>query len=138
MRCSGLRLRTFQELLYISPAYERVWGRSIGGLYVTPQSFFEAIHSDDQERVIAELEFQKKGQPFDREYRIRRPDGTVRWIWDRGYPVRDAAEIVIRFVGVAVDITDRKQLEEINFDRRKKWKRWDAWLGEWRMTSTTC
>jgi PAS domain S-box-containing protein len=100
------------RMLYISPAYERVWGRSIASLYENPRSFLESIHTDDHEAVLADLELQKTGQSFDHEYRIVRPDGAVRWIWDRGFPVRDEAGQVIRFQGVAVDITERKHMEE--------------------------
>jgi PAS domain S-box-containing protein len=98
-------------MLYISPAYERVWRRSIAGLQENPKSFLDSIHSDDRERVLAVLEAQKTGQPLDHEYRIVGPDGAVRWIWDRGFPVRDEAGRVVRYVGVAVDITERKQAE---------------------------
>ena len=67
---------------------------------------------DDREGVLADLESKETGQPFDHEYRIVRPDGSVRWIWDRGYPVRTEAGQVTRFVGVAIDITARKLAEE--------------------------
>ena len=102
------------KMLYISPAYERVWGRSTASLYENPRSFLESIHSDDRERALAILELQKSGQSFDHEYRIVRPDGALRWIWDRGFPVRDAAGQVTRYVGVAVDITERKLAEAEN------------------------
>ncbi|MBM3299768.1 MAG: PAS domain S-box protein, partial [Deltaproteobacteria bacterium] len=65
-------------MFYVSPAYERVWGRSPASLYENPRSFLDAIHEDDRQRVIAGLEVQKAGQPFDHEYRIVRPDGTIR------------------------------------------------------------
>jgi PAS domain S-box-containing protein len=103
---------TISRMLYVSPAYERVWGRSVASLYENPKSFLEAVHADDRERVLAVLELKKTGQAFDHEYRIVVPRGDVRWIWDRGFPIRDEAGQVIRYVGVAVDVTGRKTLEQ--------------------------
>ena len=100
-------------------------------------SFIEGIHPEDRERVLSDLELQKVGKPFDHEYRVIHPDGSTRWIWDRGFPIRDEAGRLTHYVGVAQDITERKRLR-ISSARRKKWKRWDAWQAEWRTTSTTC
>jgi PAS domain S-box-containing protein len=101
------------KTLYISPAYERVWGRSCVSLYEQPQSFVDSIHPDDRARVVAGLFEHREGLPFDHEYRIIRPDGTVRWVWDRGFPVRDTLTgALTHYVGVALDITDRRQAEE--------------------------
>jgi diguanylate cyclase (GGDEF)-like protein/PAS domain S-box-containing protein len=100
------------RMFYISPAYERVWGRTRKSLEENPHSFFDAIHPEDRGRVIADREVRKTGQPFDHEYRITWPDGSVRWIWDRGYPVQDLTGQVTRYAGVAQDITERKQAEE--------------------------
>jgi len=99
------------KILYVSPGYERVWGRSCASLYERPRSWCEAIHPDDQDRVKATLQVQKFGRPFDQEYRIVRPDGSLRWIWDRGFPISAGPEPAGHYVGVAVDITDRKELE---------------------------
>ena len=101
------------RMLYISPAYERVWGRTCSSLYDDPKSFIDSIHPDDRERVVAGLAEHQLGLPFVQEYRIRRPDGTVRWVWDRGFPVRDSnTGDLTHYVGVALDITDRRQAEE--------------------------
>ena len=62
--------------------------------------------------MIVNLEVKKTGQPFDLEYRIVQPDGTIRWIWDRGFPVYDEKNRVTRYAGIAQDITERKKLEE--------------------------
>ena len=100
------------EVLYISPAYESIWGRSCESLYRSPRSWLEAIHPEDRERVLqAALTKQTEGT-YDEEYRIVRPDGSTRWIRDRAFPVRDSAGAVRRIVGVADDITDRKKAEE--------------------------
>jgi PAS domain S-box-containing protein len=100
------------HMAYVSPAYERIWGRSCESLYQNPRSFLEAVHVDDRERVIEDLNVQQLGQPFDHEYRIVRPDGEVRIIWDRGFPVRNEGGRVRRYVGVAQDVTDRRHAEE--------------------------
>jgi PAS domain S-box-containing protein len=100
------------RVIYVSPAYERLWGRSCQSLYENPRSFIEAIHPDDRARVLRNLEAENEGGPFDHEYRIIRPDGTQRWVWDRGYPVRTPGGKVDRYVGVAQDVTERKRAED--------------------------
>lgn len=102
----------FSEFLHVSPAFERVWGRSCQSLYDNPRSFFDAVHPEDRERMLSDLEVQKLGQPFDHEYRIVQPDGEVRHIWERGFPVADESGQLIRYAGVAQDITERKQADE--------------------------
>ncbi len=99
------------RMMYISPGYERVWGRSCASLYDDPRSFIEAIHPDDRQRVADDLLVQRSGLPFDHEYRIVRPDRTVRWVWDRGYPVKNADGSVVRYIGVAQDVTRRRASE---------------------------
>lgn len=101
-----------RKMIYISPAYEEIWGRSWAGLYENPASFLDAVHPEDRKRVVDELAVQKDGLPFDHEYRIIRPDGAIRWIRDRGSPVKDKTGRVSYYVGVAWDITDRKQAED--------------------------
>ena len=51
------------------------------------------------------------GKPFDHEYRVTHPDGSTRWIWDRGFPIRDDAGRLTHYAGVAQDITERRRLE---------------------------
>jgi len=97
---------------YLSPAYETIWGRSCQSLYDSPDSWNDATHSQDQERVKAAFEAAAQLNAFDESYRIIRPDGTMRWIRDRGFPIRNTAGKVYRLVGIAEDITRRRQLEE--------------------------
>lgn len=97
---------------YISPAYASVWGRSCDSLYAAPRSWLDAIHPDDRARVRVAAHTQQTIGRYHEEYRIVRPDGTIRWIEDRGFPVQDASGITLRIVGVSTDITERKEAEE--------------------------
>lgn len=99
------------KTFYISPAYEKIWGRSCESLYENPRSFLDAIYPEDLKRVIATMETKKYGQPFNHEYRIIQTEGSIRWIWDQGFPVRDNTGQVTCYVGVAQDITERKEFE---------------------------
>jgi PAS domain S-box-containing protein len=100
-----------REMLYVSPAYEDIWGRTCDSLYRDPQSFFDTIHPDDRERVARAMNLQTEEPGFS-ECRIVRPDGTLGWVWVRTFPVRSAGGAVYRIVGVAEDVTERKQAEE--------------------------
>jgi PAS domain S-box-containing protein len=100
-----------QTLLYVSPGYEAVWGRSRESLYREPRSFFTAIHPADSPSVAATFE-RGHEQSFEMEYRVVRPDGSIRWIWNRGFPIRDESGRFYRLAGIAEDITGRKQAQE--------------------------
>ncbi|AFZ17051.1 PAS domain S-box protein [Allocoleopsis franciscana] len=101
----------FSERLYISPAYEQIWGRSCQSLYDQSNSWSEAVHSEDREFLIGKQEQESRGEVTDVEYRIVRPDGSMRWIRDRAFPIYDAQGQVYRIAGIAEDITCRKQAE---------------------------
>ena len=99
-------------IIYVSPAYESIWSRSCESLYGSPRSWLEAIHPDDRERVLEAALTKQVVGTYDEEYRIVRPDGSIRWIRDRAFPVQDASGSVWRIAGVADDITERKTVEE--------------------------
>jgi PAS domain S-box-containing protein len=101
-----------QRTLYISPAHERIWGYPWQDLYGDPKAFYDHIYPEDRERVTATLALMKTGQPIDHEYRIIRPDGSIRRIWNRGYPVPEESGHVSRYVGVAQDITELRSAEQ--------------------------
>lgn len=103
---------TEERLLYISPAYENVWGRSTQSLLERPLEWLEAVHPEDRSRVHAAHLTKLESGRLDEEYRILRPDGVVRWIRDRGFPIYDATGYVYRIVGLAEDITVSKLAEE--------------------------
>ena len=110
------------DLLYVSPAFEEVWGRPREQLYENPRAWMEAIHPDDRAHVrrFARAVRQGKSARAARqekhvspaEYRIRRPDGTVRWVRDRSFPVIGDDGEPERIVGVAQDITEQKEAEQ--------------------------
>jgi len=97
---------------YVSPAYESLWGRSCQSLYERPMSYLEAVHPEDRERALRACHRLERGEAIAGEYRIIRPGGTVRWIWDRGFPIRDKSERIVRLAGIAEDITERKRAEQ--------------------------
>jgi PAS domain S-box-containing protein len=97
---------------YVSPAYEKIWGRSCDSLYAEPSSWMDSIHPDDRERIAEGVRLQLVRGQHDHTYRIVRPDGSLRWIRDRAFPVRDAAGKLIRIAGIAEDITERRSAEE--------------------------
>lgn len=99
------------EMIYVSPAYELLWGRSVESLYAAPKSFVDAIHPDDRRRVIRELPNQALGS-YEQEYRVVKPDGETRWVKDRGFPVKDDSGKVTRIVGIAEDITPLREARE--------------------------
>ncbi|MBL9026064.1 MAG: PAS domain-containing protein [Myxococcales bacterium] len=99
------------KLEYISPAYERVWGRSCESLYRDPMQWLEAIHPDDRARIQAAAVAQAVNS-YDVEYRIVVPDGSVKWVRDRAFPVHDESGAIVRIAGLAQDVTEKRELEE--------------------------
>ena len=100
------------QVLYISPGYELVWGRSCESLYANPLQWIEAIHPDDRARVDGAIEQSLRAGTYDVQYRIVRPDGVVRSVRDRAFPVRDERGTITRYAGVVDDITDQLALAE--------------------------
>jgi two-component system, cell cycle sensor histidine kinase and response regulator CckA len=97
---------------YISPSHERIWGTPPNAFYDSPQPFFDQIHPEDRDRVAAIASQLKTGQPFEYEHRIIRPDGSIRHLWNRCYPVPDSSGRIKCYVGVKQDITARSNAEE--------------------------
>ncbi|MEO6246757.1 MAG: response regulator [Opitutaceae bacterium] len=103
---------TKNQMLYVSPGYETIWGRTCASLYAASESWIESIHPEDRARVLEAAGAKQVLGTYDEIYRVVRPDGSVRWIHDKAFPVKNADGTVTRVVGVADDITERKQLEE--------------------------
>ncbi|NEQ65596.1 MAG: PAS domain-containing protein [Symploca sp. SIO2D2] len=102
----------FNQLLYISPAYEKIFGRSCDLLYQDPTSWLELVHRRDRKSLKKALEIHKKqAQPISIKFRIVRPNGTVRWLWSQTFPVKNQQNKLYRSTGIVVDITQQKQAE---------------------------
>jgi PAS domain S-box-containing protein len=110
---------TADQMLYVGPAYEKVWGRTCESLYKNPMEWSEAIHPDDREQAHALFARQIQGEQIDSEYRIQTPDGQEKWIRDGAFPIRDKDGHLVRVVGIAEDITEWKHWEEELISARK-------------------
>ena len=109
------------RFLYISPAFEQIWGINCLEVYENPQLFFEFIHPEDRDRAIGAVETQIQGE-YNREYRIITRDGSIRWIHDRAFPIRNSLGEVYRIVGVADDITDRHYAKVALYEREQQFR----------------
>lgn len=101
-----------RKTLYVNPAFETITGRSRTTLKANPLSYEEIIHPEDRVRVLFQLEQATRNGDFDERFRIVVPNGEVRWVWARGFPVRDGSDRIRRLVGTALDITTQKHAEE--------------------------
>ena len=99
------------KVLYVSPAFEKVWGCSSAALYQNRDWLIESVHAEDRDRFIAFFE-KVRSEPVEEFYRIVRPDGSVRWIHDRSFLVSDPDCKPYRVAGIAEDITAHRELEE--------------------------
>ncbi|MDA1014078.1 MAG: PAS domain S-box protein [Planctomycetota bacterium] len=103
------------EVFYVNPAYERIWGRTRESLHANPRSFLEAVHDEDKPKLMAAVGRRSSGETNEAtavEYRIVRPDGGVRWIRSRQTSVTGVDGTHAHMVGVAEDVTERKQAEQ--------------------------
>lgn len=101
-----------KQALYVNEAYESVTGHTRDSLRENPASYQDLIHPEDRVRILAKFEETVEIGQFDEEFRIIRPDQSIRWVWVRGFPVRDASGVVRQIVGTAQDISSRKSAEE--------------------------
>lgn len=99
------------HILYVSPAYEMMSGRTVASLYQQPHSFLDSVHPDDRSLVADSLTRGNDG-PFEIEYRVIKQDGSLAWMWGRRFPIHNDAGEVYRIAGVVEDITERKLAEE--------------------------
>jgi PAS domain S-box-containing protein len=99
------------QLLYVSPAYEKIWGRPIAATNGEPQFWIETVYPEDRPIVEEAIAKQLQGESTSYEYRIVRPDGSIRWIWARDFPIKDEFGKLYRIAGIAEDVSDRKIAE---------------------------
>ncbi|MFH1742585.1 MAG: PAS domain-containing protein, partial [bacterium] len=100
------------EVLYVSPTYEEIWGLTRQSLYEDPQTRLDAIHPEDRERVMEAFARLRKEGKYREEFRIVRSDGSTQWILDRGAVIRNEAGDIQHVIGIAEEITERKQAEK--------------------------
>jgi PAS domain S-box-containing protein len=114
-----------QQLLYVSPAFETVWGRPRETLYTCPGGHLnlivDSIHPSDRDRVVAALAEQSQNE-YKQEYRIIRPDGSIRWVRSRAFAVQNPLGETWGFAGLSEDITERKRAEEILHQREQEFR----------------
>lgn len=104
-----------KKILYISPAYEKIWNRTCDSLYANPASWLESVLPEDREVAMSKLDFSQNGataKTQTAEFRLIQPDGAVRWVACRAFPIMNAHGEIFRIGSIAEDITERKQTEE--------------------------
>jgi PAS domain S-box-containing protein len=102
-----------QKLLYVNHAYETTWGLSREGFYANRWQWLEAVHPDDQKHVLEAIAAGELPGKYDVEYRVVRPDKSIRWIRDRGFSIQNEGGQYYRTAVIATDITTRKEAEQI-------------------------
>jgi diguanylate cyclase (GGDEF)-like protein/PAS domain S-box-containing protein len=100
-----------RETIYVSPAADTMVGRSLQEIYSSPRALIRSVHPEDR-RGVYEARKSAASGGYDQTYRVIRPDGTIRWVHDRAFPVSDEAGRTYRIAGIAEDVTDRKLAEE--------------------------
>ena len=107
-----------RKITYVSPAYENVWGRTAQSLYENANSFIDAIHPEDRQRVAESLPKTRLGG-YDEIYRVVHGDGVIRTVRARAFPVHNDEGQVYRIAGIVEDITETKQAaEDLETERR--------------------
>ncbi len=112
-----------RRLLYVTNAYQRVWGRATKDLYDGAIGWFDCVHAEDRARVERAFTAGLQAGAYQAEYRIVRPDGGLRWIRERAFVSRDADGQVSRMAGIAEDITEQRNVEDSLRLERKLLKR---------------
>jgi len=110
---------TFNKQLYVSPSYEKIWGRSCQSLYDNPLGWIDTLVPEDRpfnEAPLPAMQATKSvtEEPKRRQskYRVQRPDGTIVWIKDTSAPIYDSENRFIGHAGIAADITEQVLYEE--------------------------
>ena len=98
-----------EKLVYVSPAFERIWGVPVARLRKDGRLWMKMVHPEDRHIVERAFKIQRKAGRSEEQYRIVRPDGKLRWVRNRAFGVRDSKGRIVRLVGVNEDITERKK-----------------------------
>ena len=104
-----------ERVIYASPSFEQIWGRSVEDLYADAHLWVAGIHPDDRPRIGTEfgrwIAGARANDRWEAEFRIVQPDGTVRWIHERGFMIPAQGGEPARVSGVSTDITERRLAE---------------------------
>ncbi|BAY73415.1 multi-sensor hybrid histidine kinase (plasmid) [Trichormus variabilis NIES-23] len=100
------------RVTYVSPAYKKLWGLNPEELYQGQQSWVDRIHPEDRESTKRAFQEKAVAGQFDEEYRIILADGSIRWVHDRCFPLRNETGEIDRFAGIAEDISEYKQAQQ--------------------------
>jgi PAS domain S-box-containing protein len=100
------------RLLYVSPAYERLWGCDSQALQANSHAWLDSVHPEDRADVGAAFDALLRFEDYEQEYRLLMPDGSERWIRDRGFPVQDEQGHNYRVTRISQDITAQKRAEQ--------------------------
>ncbi len=109
-----------EQRVYVSRGYEKIWGRSLETLRNKPTEWLDAIHPEDRAKFGEVVSALPGSSSLDETYRILRPDGAIRWIHDRGYPIQEESGESHRVAGTSEDITEHRAREQrrVESDRR--------------------
>ncbi len=110
------------QVLYVNPIYEKIWGQSCQELYQKHDAWLDAVHPDDRECLLKQLNPSLHSGELTVEYRIIQPTGDIRWILSKAFPLCNEQDEVYRTIEIASDITDRKQAEEQLSKLSERWQ----------------
>jgi len=115
-------LRDQHKFIYVSPTIEKTWGKPARYFYDNPQANFELMHPEDRKRLLSEYSVKRfqGDEMFQEEFRIIRPDGAVRWISSRSFPIKDEKGITSKRAGICENITERKHYESALKEREEQ------------------
>ena len=102
-----------RELLYVSEAYDLIWGASRNALETMPEAWLESVHQDDRHRVEQSFYRLFENHPYEEQFRIVLPDGKLRWVRDRAFPVKNADNATYRIARITSDISASKLAEKM-------------------------
>ncbi|MEP7310538.1 MAG: PAS domain S-box protein [Acidobacteriota bacterium] len=126
-----IRSPDMREVHYLSPGFERIWGRSVESLQAQPHQWLDFIMPEDRAHVLGVFAGLTRDAPsVDIEYRIVRPDGEVRWIRARGFQVRDATGQLTRLTGIVTDITERQRVAAALQESEERYRALVDWSHE--------
>lgn len=101
------------QILYVSPAYEKMWKRSVRDLLKTPDDWLNGVHDEDRSRISDKFSNILQGRDYDEEYRIGQREGAITWVRDRAYAVKNTHHENFRIVRITNDISARKNSEQL-------------------------